>query len=107
MRLLSLTQLCDVRCTSTLMPLSLQVVEAEVRKGGRVMVFCNTLDSCRATGHHLSEAGLATLSYHGVGPPPTPPLSSVSAHCWRRPKQHHSRVGRVLCIHQAIPLGPS
>jgi hypothetical protein len=29
------------------------------------MVFCNTLDSCRATEHFLAEAGLPTLSYHG------------------------------------------
>jgi hypothetical protein len=30
------------------------------------MVFCNTLDSCRATEHFLAEAGLPTLSYHGA-----------------------------------------
>jgi len=39
-----------------------------VKKGRRIMVFCNTLDSCRATEHHLSEAGLPTLSYHGALP---------------------------------------
>lgn len=43
-----------------------QVVTGDVKKGRRIMVFCNTLDSCRATEHHLSEAGLPTLSYHGA-----------------------------------------
>ena len=32
------------------------------------MVFCNTLDSCRATEHALQEGGLPTRSYHGDVP---------------------------------------
>lgn len=32
------------------------------------MVFCNTLDSCRATEHFLRERGLPTLCYHGDVP---------------------------------------
>ena len=32
------------------------------------MVFCNTLDSCRATEHALQEAGLPTRCYHGDVP---------------------------------------
>lgn len=47
---------------------ALQVVEGEAAKGHRVMVFCNTLDSCRAVDHHLREAGLATVCYHGDVP---------------------------------------
>lgn len=31
----------------------------------RTMVFCNTVPSCRAVEHALSEAGLVTVSYHG------------------------------------------
>lgn len=31
----------------------------------RSMVFCNTVASCRAVEHALSEAGLMTVSYHG------------------------------------------
>lgn len=37
-------------------------------KGRRVMVFCNTLDSCRAADHFLQERGLPTLCYHGDVP---------------------------------------
>lgn len=46
----------------------LQVVSGQAKRRKRVMVFCNTLDSCRATEHFLSEAGLSTLSYHGQSP---------------------------------------
>lgn len=34
-------------------------------KGRRTMVFCNTLDSCRAAEHFLVEQDLATVCYHG------------------------------------------
>lgn len=43
-----------------------QIVSGEAKRQKRVMVFCNTLDSCRATEHFLAEAGLPTLSYHGA-----------------------------------------
>ncbi len=42
-----------------------QVVTGEAARGQRLMVFCNTLDSCRATEHHLRERGVPTLCYHG------------------------------------------
>ncbi|CAL8470428.1 g9970 [Coccomyxa elongata] len=42
-----------------------QVVTGEAARGRRLMVFCNTLDSCRATEHHLRERGVPTLCYHG------------------------------------------
>ncbi|GAB4819540.1 hypothetical protein N2152v2_006586 [Parachlorella kessleri] len=45
-----------------------QVVEGEQRRGRRLMVFCNTLDSCRAAEHHLRERGIATVCYHGDVP---------------------------------------
>ena len=35
----------------------------------RVMVFCNTMDSCRFVGHVVEEAGLAVASIHGDVPP--------------------------------------
>ena len=44
------------------------MVEGEQRQRRRVMVFCNTLDSCRATEHALQEAGLPTRCYHGDVP---------------------------------------
>ncbi|KAK9915806.1 hypothetical protein WJX75_004286 [Coccomyxa subellipsoidea] len=45
-----------------------QVVTGEAARGKRLMVFCNTLDSCRATEHHLRERGVPTLCYHGDVP---------------------------------------
>lgn len=42
-----------------------QVLGADVAKGRRVMVFCNTLDSCRATEHYLREKDIHTCCYHG------------------------------------------
>ena len=36
----------------------------------RVMVFCNTVDSCRAVSHRLTEEGYAVSSYHGEVPAP-------------------------------------
>lgn len=37
-----------------------QVVEGDQRRGRRLMVFCNTMDSCRAADHHLRERGIPT-----------------------------------------------
>lgn len=45
-----------------------QAVEGDQRRGKHVMVFCNTLASCRATEHHLAERGVPTLCYHGDVP---------------------------------------
>ena len=45
-----------------------QVVAGEQRRGHKVMVFCNTLDSCRAADKYLQEQGLPSLSYHGDVP---------------------------------------
>ncbi|KAK9809038.1 hypothetical protein WJX72_008266 [[Myrmecia] bisecta] len=45
-----------------------QVVEGEQRRGKRLMVFCNTLDSCRATEHFLQERAVPTVCYHGDVP---------------------------------------
>ena len=36
--------------------------------GGRVMVFCNTQDSCRAVELFLKEEGVPTVCYHGDMP---------------------------------------
>ncbi|KAA6420269.1 MAG: DEAD-box ATP-dependent RNA helicase 39-like [Trebouxia sp. A1-2] len=48
--------------------LLLQVVESEQRRGQKVMIFCNTLDSCRAADKYLQEHDLPSLSYHGDVP---------------------------------------
>lgn len=56
----------EARCPPP--PPMLQLAEGEQRRGRRVMVFCNTLDSCRAADHHLRERGLPTACYHGDVP---------------------------------------
>ena len=48
--------------------LAVQVVEGEVTRGKRVLLFANTLDSCRAAEHHLRECGVPTVCYHGDVP---------------------------------------
>lgn len=45
-----------------------QLTEGELKRGKRVMVFCNTVKSCRAAEHALREAGLSTVCYHGDVP---------------------------------------
>ena len=45
-----------------------QVVEGEQWRGQKVMIFCNTLDSCRAADKFLQEHGLPSLTYHGDVP---------------------------------------
>lgn len=46
----------------------MQVVEGEQRRGQKVMVFCNTLDSCRAADKFLQEHAVPSLTYHGDVP---------------------------------------
>ncbi|CAM6088770.1 unnamed protein product [Calypogeia fissa] len=45
-----------------------QVLEPSLAKGNHCMVFCNTLNSCRAVDHHLNENGIKTVNYHGEVP---------------------------------------
>ena len=37
--------------------------------GLRTMIFCNTLESCRAADHYLREHGVSTVCFHGGIPP--------------------------------------
>uniref|UniRef100_A0A0E0FH99 RNA helicase n=1 Tax=Oryza nivara TaxID=4536 RepID=A0A0E0FH99_ORYNI len=46
----------------------LQVLEASLAKGNKVMVFCNTLNSSRAVDHFLTENQISTVNYHGEVP---------------------------------------
>lgn len=46
----------------------LQVLEPSLDKGQRAMIFCNTVQSCRAADHFLAENGIETLNYHGEVP---------------------------------------
>ena len=48
--------------------LVLQLVEADLGKQEKTIVFCNTLDSCRAVEHYCSEQGFPTVCYHGDVP---------------------------------------
>lgn len=43
----------------------MQLVRQLLQKGQRVMVFCNTLDSCRAVDHALDGEGVRHVGYHG------------------------------------------
>lgn len=45
--------------------LLLDVCSASRQKGERVIVFCNTVQSCRAVEHAMREVALPALSYHG------------------------------------------
>lgn len=54
--------------TDNKLDMAMRVVEGDVARGHRVMVFCNTLDSCRAAEHRLREQGLSTVCYHGDVP---------------------------------------
>lgn len=38
-------------------------------RGGRIIIFCNTIDSARFVEHFLSESGYTTASVHGNIPP--------------------------------------
>lgn len=42
--------------------------QGDSKRGRKVLVFCNTVDSCRAVEHHCSERGLPTVCYHGSMP---------------------------------------
>lgn len=46
----------------------IQILAPDLRKFCKVMVFCNTMDSCRAIEHTLTELGVQTLCYHGDMP---------------------------------------
>ena len=50
------------------MYMRVQILAGETNK--RVMVFCNSISSCRAVDHHLSEAGTPTVCFHGDMPAP-------------------------------------
>ena len=47
---------------------AMQLLESDYARGQRTIVFCNTLDSCRAVEHYLSEQGVSTVCYHGDVP---------------------------------------
>lgn len=54
--------------TIMIQSMDMQVVEGEQQRGQKVMIFCNTLDSCRAADKFLQEHGLPSLTYHGDVP---------------------------------------
>eukprot|EP00271_Cylindrocystis_brebissonii_P003663 TRINITY_DN1486_c0_g2_i2.p1 TRINITY_DN1486_c0_g2~~TRINITY_DN1486_c0_g2_i2.p1 ORF type:complete len:840 (-),score=148.73 TRINITY_DN1486_c0_g2_i2:278-2797(-) len=47
----------------------LQVVQPSAAKKEHVMVFCNTVPSCRAADYFLNDNGIVTANYHGEIPP--------------------------------------
>lgn len=48
--------------------LLLQVVNGLSAQGKRAIVFCNTLDSCRAVDHRMKEQEIPAVCYHGDVP---------------------------------------
>ena len=43
----------------------LDIMSQSRQKGERVMVFCNTVQSCRAVEHALREVSMSSVCYHG------------------------------------------
>lgn len=48
--------------------ITMQLLESDYSRKQHTMVFCNTLGSCRAVEHYLSEQGIPTVCYHGDVP---------------------------------------
>lgn len=48
--------------------MAIQLLDSDYARAQRTMVFCNTLDSCRALEHYASERGIPTVCYHGDVP---------------------------------------
>ncbi|GIL63481.1 hypothetical protein Vafri_17533 [Volvox africanus] len=46
-----------------------EILGADSRRAQKVLVFCNTVDSCRAVEHFAREEGLPCVCYHGEMPP--------------------------------------
>lgn len=46
----------------------LEVLQSDVAKGRKVLVFCNSMDSCRAVEHTCRERDMPTVCYHGDMP---------------------------------------
>ncbi|GLC43306.1 hypothetical protein PLESTB_001342500 [Pleodorina starrii] len=46
-----------------------EILGADSRRSQKVLVFCNTVDSCRAVEHFAREEGLPCVCYHGEMPP--------------------------------------
>lgn len=44
-------------------------------RGQHTMAFCNSIQACRAVDHYLSEAGIATVCFHGEMPIPARKLA--------------------------------
>ena len=50
------------------MSLLKNLVDTDVQKGIRTVVFCNTMECCRAVEHELRDGGIPTACYHGGVP---------------------------------------
>ncbi len=53
--------MCVCSCVS-------QILARDGDRSEKALVFCNSVDSCRAVEHTLREAGTPTLCYHGDMP---------------------------------------
>jgi hypothetical protein len=77
-------------------------------RGQRVMVFSNTVSSCRAAEHYLKEAGLRTVSYHGEVPSGEVSvrffghLFSLLCSCEEHSVSVHERLQDGACYYQGV-----
>lgn len=52
-------------CSCSLPPGPLQLLVGDARRGRKALVFCGSVDSCRAVEHAVREAELSCVCYHG------------------------------------------
>eukprot|EP00775_Hariotina_reticulata_P013702 gene13702-13824_t len=50
------------------MQMLMELLQGDVRKQRKVLVFCGSVDSCRAVEHHCQDQDLPTVCYHGDMP---------------------------------------
>ncbi|CAI7911321.1 unnamed protein product [Closterium sp. NIES-53] len=83
-----------------------QLLQPLVAGGHRCMVFCNTVQSCRAVDHFLSDANILTTNYHGQVPPQhrcaAPRRAALHTPC-HAPILCCSLV-RAVCVHSTCAL---
>jgi hypothetical protein len=94
------------------LPFVCQVASPAQSRGQRVMVFSNTVSSCRAAEHYLKEAGLRTVSYHGEVPSGevsvrfsgrlSSVLCSSEEHSVRVHESLHKRLQDWACYYQGV-----
>jgi superfamily II DNA/RNA helicase len=50
------------------MQVLLELLQSDMTKGRKALVFCSSMDSCRAVEHTMRERDIDTVCYHGEMP---------------------------------------